>query len=90
MIADGMNWERVYIEIDCSSIAEAIWFGISSSSSASSPWYLFCATQIANHNDWQVLLIRREANIAADMAAKQARISGFSWERKKLMHLLFF
>lgn len=76
-----MNFPKVIFEIDSSIVAEAIWFGNLSSINHPASWISYCLEELSNHKDWSLNLIRREVNYLADIAAKQAKISGISWLR---------
>lgn len=72
-LANELKLEKVIFETDCSKVAEILWFGYVPSYSTQPSWQGTCIEELSNHQDWQLKLIRREANDAADVMAKQCK-----------------
>lgn len=79
MIAEKLNLDKVIFETDNTRVAEFLWFGSASTNVSHSSWRLFCIEKFASCPGWSVMLIRREANTIADIAAKYARDTRNSW-----------
>lgn len=78
-LAQELQYNKVIFETDNTSIAEYLWFGDASGFITNATWSRYCIDGLSRHPDWQVNLIRREANEAADYAAKTAKETGISW-----------
>lgn len=77
LLAKEFSFQKVIIETDNAMVAETLWFGDTQESQHS--WNKFCIDELKNHLEWQINLIRREANGVADSAAKQAKETRVSW-----------
>lgn len=80
-LANHLKLEKVIFETDCTNLAECIWFLDRAAHPSTVSWQSFCIGELYSHSEWKLHLIRREANISSDLAAKHAQESGLSWTR---------
>lgn len=77
-LTKALNLEKVIFETYNTNVAEILWYGNASAHLTKASRRHFCIEDLSNHTDWQVKLIRREKNVATDVAAKHAKDTGLS------------
>ncbi|KAL9690888.1 hypothetical protein QQ045_011300 [Rhodiola kirilowii] len=70
----------VVIESDCAEVVNAI-NRRNNQECSNKEWYQLCIKTLEQHDSWNIFLIRREANAAADAIAKHAFANHWSWGR---------
>lgn len=58
-MAKDLKLEKVIFEIDCSKIAEILWFGTASTYSTQDTWRDSYIEDLSTHMEWQVRLINK-------------------------------
>ncbi|KAL9663470.1 hypothetical protein QQ045_018857 [Rhodiola kirilowii] len=53
-------------------------------------WFTYCSRLLLHEKNWSIVLIRREANVAADSIARYFRCSGGQWTRLDAVPRLYF
>ncbi|KAL9688187.1 hypothetical protein QQ045_032604 [Rhodiola kirilowii] len=79
-LAQKMKQEKVILEVDNKEIAMATNFGLQVGFWRSD-WYTDCLRFLAENPNWQVMLVRREANMVADAVAKKSYMETWCWHQ---------
>ncbi|CAM8943394.1 unnamed protein product [Rhodiola kirilowii] len=79
-LAESLRIDKAIFESDC---ADAVrWLNICPDSCiAQEEWFKKSVQILHRHADWKVVLIRREANVVADLLAKQVLDYNWCWTR---------
>ncbi|KAL9669151.1 hypothetical protein QQ045_006693 [Rhodiola kirilowii] len=79
-LAENIRADKVVFESECAEVVK--WFNICPDSHvAHENWFKSGMQFLHRHLDWKVVLIRREANVVADLLTKHAMDHNWSWTR---------
>ncbi|KAL9687542.1 hypothetical protein QQ045_031946 [Rhodiola kirilowii] len=88
-LAREMKLTNVIFESDCyylvtslnTKVIDSVW---------QKDWFTYCSSLLLHEKNWSIVLIRREANVAADSIARYFRCSGGQWTRLDAVPRLLF
>ncbi|KAL9678925.1 hypothetical protein QQ045_016777 [Rhodiola kirilowii] len=79
-LAESLKLEKVIFEVDNKEVTMAVNYCVKEGV-WTSDWFIASSRFLESHSDWKVVLVRREANMAADTIAKKANIEEWCWRK---------
>ncbi|KAL9668767.1 hypothetical protein QQ045_006307 [Rhodiola kirilowii] len=79
-LAESLKLEKVIFEVDNKEVTMAVNYCVKEGV-WTSDWLIASSRFLESHREWKVVLVRREANMAADTIAKKANMEEWCWRK---------